>query len=63
MGREDFSVFPIGFYTGFSDYLAQDLTIPAQLKAQGFTVVHPIPPFDNLTALDLVLNKVQEVSI
>jgi len=28
-------VFPIGFYTGFDNYLARDLTIPAQLKAQG----------------------------
>ena len=28
-------VFPVGFYTGFSDYLAKDLTIPAQLKARG----------------------------
>lgn len=28
-------VFPIGFYTGFDNYLTQDPTIPAQLKAQG----------------------------
>jgi hypothetical protein len=28
-------VFPIGFYTAFDGYLAKDLNIPAQLKAQG----------------------------
>ena len=32
-------VFPIVFYTWFDDYLAQDLTIPAQLKAQGYVVI------------------------
>ncbi|KAF8188635.1 hypothetical protein BJ912DRAFT_967980 [Pholiota molesta] len=28
-------VFPIGFYTGFGNYLAEDFTIPATLAAQG----------------------------
>ncbi|KAF8900151.1 hypothetical protein CPB84DRAFT_1779443 [Gymnopilus junonius] len=57
-------VFPIGFYTGFDNYLAQDPTgIPAQLKAQGLTVVHPIPTFDNLTALELVLDGLQEAGL
>ena len=28
-------VFPIGFYTTFDGYMAQDLNISAQLKAQG----------------------------
>jgi len=31
-------VYPIGFYTSFDDYLAQDLTIPAKLAAQGYVV-------------------------
>ncbi|KAF8994884.1 hypothetical protein BDQ17DRAFT_1366275 [Cyathus striatus] len=56
-------VFPIGFYTQFDNYLAQDLTIPATLKSQGFTVVHPIPDFNNLTALDLVLDKMQDAGL
>ncbi|KAF8154280.1 hypothetical protein B0H34DRAFT_784208 [Crassisporium funariophilum] len=54
-------VFPIGFYTGFDNYLAQDLTIPATLKAQGY--VHPIPNFDNITELDIVLDKMQEAGL
>jgi hypothetical protein len=29
-------VFPIGFYTGFGNYLAEDFTIPATLAAQGY---------------------------
>ncbi|KAH9476841.1 hypothetical protein JR316_0010757 [Psilocybe cubensis] len=56
-------VFPIGFYTDFGGYLVNDFTIPSQLKAQGFTVVHPIPSFDNLTALDIVLDKMQEAGL
>ena len=28
-------VFPIGFFSAFDGFLAQDLSIPAQLKAQG----------------------------
>ncbi|KAF8986820.1 hypothetical protein BDQ17DRAFT_1548363 [Cyathus striatus] len=56
-------VFPIGFYTQFDSYLAQDLTIPATLKSQGFTVVHPVPDFNNLTALDLVLDKMQDAGL
>ncbi|CAA7262238.1 unnamed protein product [Cyclocybe aegerita] len=56
-------VFPIGFYTNFGGYLAEDFSIPATLKAQGFTVVHPIPTFDNLTALEIVLDKMQEAGL
>ncbi|KAF8804202.1 hypothetical protein BYT27DRAFT_7194948 [Phlegmacium glaucopus] len=56
-------VFPIGFYTQFSGYLTQDLNISAKLKAQGFTVVHPIPTFDNITILDEVLDKMQEAGL
>ncbi|KDR78230.1 hypothetical protein GALMADRAFT_245305 [Galerina marginata CBS 339.88] len=56
-------VFPVGFYTSFSDYLALDFSIPAKLKSQGFTVVHPIPSFDNLTALELVLDAMQDAGL
>ncbi|KAJ3515200.1 hypothetical protein NLJ89_g1909 [Agrocybe chaxingu] len=56
-------VFPIGFYTNFGGYLAEDFSISATLKAQGFTVVHPIPTFDNLTALEIVLDKMQEAGL
>ncbi|KAF4611870.1 hypothetical protein D9613_003961 [Agrocybe pediades] len=56
-------VFPIGFYTNFGGYLDSDFTIPAKLASQGFTVVHPIPSFDNLTALDIVLDKMQAAGL
>lgn len=29
-------VFPIGFYTQFDNYLAKNLSVPAELKAQGY---------------------------
>ncbi|TFK36117.1 hypothetical protein BDQ12DRAFT_610474 [Crucibulum laeve] len=56
-------VFPIGFYTQFDNYLATDFTIPAKLKSQGFTVIHPVPDFANMTAFDLVLDKMQDAGI
>ncbi|KAF8637158.1 hypothetical protein AX17_003062 [Amanita inopinata Kibby_2008] len=56
-------VFPMGFYTGFGNYLVKDPSIPARLASQGFTIVHPIPTFDNLTALDEVLDAMQEAGL
>ncbi|KAG1725775.1 uncharacterized protein EDB91DRAFT_1167143 [Suillus paluster] len=38
---------PQGFYINFDTYLAKNLTMIDQLKADGF--LHPIPPYDNLT--------------
>ncbi|GLB44489.1 hypothetical protein LshimejAT787_1701160 [Lyophyllum shimeji] len=56
-------VLPIGFYTQFDGYLAKNLSIPAELAVQGFTIVHPVPSFNNLTALDFVLDKMQEAGL
>jgi len=56
-------VLPIGFYTQFDGYLANNLSVSAELAAQGFTIVHPIPSFSNLTALGLVLDKMQEAGL
>nr|GAT56229.1 predicted protein [Mycena chlorophos] len=54
-------VFPIGFYTGFGNYLAANYTTALpQLAAQGFTVVHPIPDFPNITQLDEVLDVMED---
>ncbi|KAF8886661.1 hypothetical protein CPB85DRAFT_359730 [Mucidula mucida] len=55
-------VFPIGFYTNF-DYLVRNLSVLGELKEQGFTVVHPIPTFDNLTALSEVLDEMERVGL
>ncbi|KII90097.1 hypothetical protein PLICRDRAFT_40295 [Plicaturopsis crispa FD-325 SS-3] len=57
------TVFPIGFYTNFGGYLDTNLSVLNDLKAQGFTIVHPVPSFDNLTALDEVLDRMQEVGL
>ncbi|KAJ2929456.1 hypothetical protein H1R20_g7639, partial [Candolleomyces eurysporus] len=55
-------IFPIGFYTQFDGYLT-NLTVLSELKEQGFNVVHPIPPFSNLTALDAVLDEMERVGL
>ncbi|KAI0698278.1 hypothetical protein BC835DRAFT_1269232 [Cytidiella melzeri] len=57
------TVFPIGFYTDFGGYIETNLTILDDIKAQGFTVVHPIPTFDNLTALNAVVERMQELGL
>ncbi len=91
------TVFPIGFYTSFGDYLATNLSVLNDLKARGHVLylhpeyiisltytgsrlqvhcskyfvtvynillishkVHPIPTFDNLTALEEVLDRMEE---
>ncbi|KAG1757074.1 hypothetical protein EDB19DRAFT_1932603 [Suillus lakei] len=46
---------PQGFYINFDQYLATNLTMIDQLKADGF--LHPIPPYDNLTIWQQVINK------
>ncbi|KAH7924185.1 hypothetical protein BV22DRAFT_1130026 [Leucogyrophana mollusca] len=59
-------VFPIGFYTTFDGYLTTNLSVINELKAQGFTIIHIVPPtptYDNLTALDEVLDRMQEVGM
>ncbi|KAH9886700.1 hypothetical protein C8Q73DRAFT_714979 [Cubamyces lactineus] len=57
------TVFPVGFYTNFGGYLASNLSLIDEIKAQGFTVIHPIPTFDNLTALELVIERMEQVGI
>ncbi|KAJ7253030.1 hypothetical protein B0H12DRAFT_1117142 [Mycena haematopus] len=57
------AVFPIGFYTSFDSYLDSDLSILDELKAQGFTIVHPVPTFGNLTALERVLDRMEELGL
>ncbi|KDR72349.1 hypothetical protein GALMADRAFT_143191 [Galerina marginata CBS 339.88] len=62
-------VFPMGFYTSFGGFLDQNpTTLPAQIKAQGHTLacstsIHPIPTFDNATALKLLLDSTLEAGL
>ncbi|KAG1774025.1 hypothetical protein EV702DRAFT_1280913 [Suillus placidus] len=48
---------PQGFYINFDQYLAKNLSMIDQLKADGFNTLHPIPPYDNLTIFQQVINK------
>ncbi|KAH9914061.1 uncharacterized protein BXZ73DRAFT_92854 [Epithele typhae] len=62
MGGEYETVFPVGFYSNFDGYLT-NLSVIDEIAAQGFTVIHPIPTFDNLTALAEVVQRMEEVGI
>ncbi|TBU60013.1 hypothetical protein BD310DRAFT_947601 [Dichomitus squalens] len=57
------TVFPVGFYTNFAGYIASNLSLIDEIASQGFTVIHPIPTFDNLTALADVVQRMEEVGI
>ncbi|KAG2151026.1 uncharacterized protein EDB93DRAFT_317723 [Suillus bovinus] len=48
---------PQGFYINFDEYLVNNLTMIDQLKADGFNTLHPIPPYNNLTIFEEVINK------
>ncbi|KAI6013051.1 hypothetical protein BKA83DRAFT_685024 [Pisolithus microcarpus] len=56
-------VFPIGFYTQFDGYLSKNLSLVDELKAQGFTIIHPVPTFSNMTAFLDVVDRMQEVGL
>lgn len=56
-------VFPIGFYTQFDGYLNGNLSVVDELKAQGFTIIHPVPTFSNMTAFLDVVDRMQEVGL
>ncbi|KAI0920741.1 hypothetical protein AcV5_010411 [Taiwanofungus camphoratus] len=56
-------VFPVGFYTDFGGYLASNLSLINEIKDMGFTIIHPIPTYDNLTALAHVIQRMEEVGI
>ncbi|KAH9834490.1 uncharacterized protein C8Q71DRAFT_769168 [Rhodofomes roseus] len=57
------TVFPVGFYTAFGDYLATNLSTIDEAKAMGISIIHPIPSYDNLTQLQEVITRMEEVGM
>ncbi|KAI0354196.1 hypothetical protein OH77DRAFT_1426229 [Trametes cingulata] len=57
------TVFPVGFYTNFGGYLDSNISLVDEIKSQGFTVIHPVPTYDNLTALAEMVQRMEEVGI
>ncbi|KAH9932841.1 hypothetical protein B0H21DRAFT_760442 [Amylocystis lapponica] len=56
-------VMPVGFYTTFGGYLASNLSIINEVKDLGYTVIHPVPAYDNLTQLAQVIERMEEVGM
>ncbi|KIJ18325.1 hypothetical protein PAXINDRAFT_161711 [Paxillus involutus ATCC 200175] len=54
---------PQGFYVAFDQYLATNLSLLDQLKSDGFNTIHPIPPYDNATIFQQVLDKTVELGL
>jgi hypothetical protein len=63
LGGEYEPIFPIGFYTIFDGYLSTNLSAVDTLKEQGFNIIHIVPTFDNMTAFEMVLDRMQEVGM
>ncbi|KAF8125647.1 hypothetical protein EV363DRAFT_1402396 [Boletus edulis] len=60
----DFQPFiPQGFYVPFDQYLAKNLSLIEQLKADGFNTIHPVPPYDNATLFEQLLNRTVELGL
>lgn len=62
LGGEYEPIFPIGFYTTF-EYISANLSLIDTLKEQGFNIIHIVPTFDNTTAFDMVLDRMQQVGM
>ncbi|KAI1787420.1 hypothetical protein LXA43DRAFT_713557 [Ganoderma leucocontextum] len=56
------TVFPFGFYTSF-DYLASNLAVIDTIASQGYTVIHPIPPFSSTDAVSQVIQRMEQAGI
>ncbi|KAH9175730.1 hypothetical protein EDB89DRAFT_2133293 [Lactarius sanguifluus] len=56
-------IFPVGFYTQFRGYLEGNDGVLEVLKHQGINVVHPIPPYDDLTAFNRMVDKMEELGL
>ncbi|TFK48190.1 hypothetical protein OE88DRAFT_1737887 [Heliocybe sulcata] len=59
------SVFALGFYTNWGGYLETNynLSILDDIASRGYTIVHPVPPYDNLTQLSLVIDRMAELGL
>ncbi|KAG9127924.1 hypothetical protein FRC07_007575 [Ceratobasidium sp. 392] len=62
-GKKRGPVLPFGFYTAFGGYLEKNVTVLDEIKKDGFNMVHPVPTFDNATALELVLDRMEELGL
>ncbi|KZT56878.1 hypothetical protein CALCODRAFT_435102 [Calocera cornea HHB12733] len=56
-------IFPLGFYTTFGGYLDSNLTILDHMKEIGYNMVHPVPTFDNLTAFNMVVDRMEQLGL
>ncbi|KAI6003487.1 hypothetical protein F5J12DRAFT_155331 [Pisolithus orientalis] len=54
---------PQGFYVSFDPYLLKNLSYIDQLKDDGFNTIHPVPPYDNATVFEQVLNRTVELGL
>ncbi|KAI8849236.1 hypothetical protein BC829DRAFT_443066 [Chytridium lagenaria] len=56
------SVVKYGHYTSWGDFLERNFTILDDIKREGYTVVHPVPPFDDsLDLMDAFLDYADKV--
>ncbi|KDQ07519.1 hypothetical protein BOTBODRAFT_166906 [Botryobasidium botryosum FD-172 SS1] len=63
-GKTDYEpIFPFGFYTSFGGYLATNPSALDDIKANGFNMIHPVPPFEDEAAANQVFDKMEELGL
>ncbi|GJJ09266.1 hypothetical protein Clacol_003488 [Clathrus columnatus] len=58
-------ILPIGFYTSFDGFLVNVSNVDL-IKARGdgrMNLIHPVPTFDNMTALESMLDRMEELGL
>ncbi|KAI0311942.1 hypothetical protein OF83DRAFT_1219600 [Amylostereum chailletii] len=56
-------VLPVGFYTSWGGYLEGNNTVVEVLHDQGFNMIHPVPTYDNQTALNEFLEQMEKLNM
>ncbi|KZV75836.1 hypothetical protein PENSPDRAFT_680815 [Peniophora sp. CONT] len=54
------TVLPIAFYSNWGDYLEQNDSSVKLIDSLGFNTIHPIPPFDNVTAFQELAEDMED---
>lgn len=55
--------FPVGFFAQFDGYLSGNDAALQDLQSQGVNVVHPVPPYDDMTAFGHMVDVMEQLGL
>ncbi|KAJ3085508.1 hypothetical protein HK102_014106 [Quaeritorhiza haematococci] len=57
-------VLPFGYYNGWGGWMSEDLTLIDKIKDEGFTMMHPVPPFDeSMDLIEKAIDRAGEIGL